>query len=108
VSNNFYNDAVRLGRQLVEQIASAQWQLGELADQVEAKYSARTLASFRRAIGINYDTLNHYRSVYRGWQGIQPAPAEFPFSVLQELAAHPDRAQIVADNPKITTRKGAH
>jgi hypothetical protein len=103
--SDFYRDAVRRARQLVEQIASAQWELGELAEQVEKKYSARTLASFARAIGINAETLNHYRSTVRAWAGIQPAPAELPFSVLQELAAHPDRAQIVADNPKITTRK---
>ena len=43
--------------------------------------------------------------MFRKWDGEKPAPANLPFSVLQELAPHPDRFAIVANNPNLTLRE---
>ena len=106
----FYKEAVRRGLELMEHIASSEkqialWQmeLGKLADEVGERCSERTVASLARRIGINPSTLNTYRHAYRKWKGIYPAPDKF--SVVQELAAHPDKAEIVKKRPDLTARE---
>jgi hypothetical protein len=106
-----FNDAVSTGKKILAQIAdvtdSGQWQLGELADRVEPKYRDRTQARFAKALGIAPCTLKRYLSVYRAWKGIigAPGPQSVSYSVLRELATHPQRAQILRDNPKITKQE---
>jgi hypothetical protein len=43
-------------------------------------------------------TLGRYRDVYRAWKGIR-APGRVSYSVMRALADHPDREQLVKDNP---------
>lgn len=103
-----YNAAVREGKAIVAQQEAGQWRLGELADQVYPAYGENTLAHFAKAIGVNPDTLARYRSVYRAWSGEIPAPGpELSYSVMRELANHPQRAELVRDNPTMTKSEAA-
>ena len=100
-----WNDAVHEGKAIVELDKANQLnqlRLGELADEVEAEYGKKKLAEFAQAIGVAACTLKRRRTTYRAWKGAAPPRL---YSVAQDLAAHPDRAEIVAENPNITTRE---
>jgi hypothetical protein len=94
-----FDVAVREGKQIVARIDGDQLRLGELAERLEPIYGERTLQRFAQQIGVAACTLKRRRSVFRAWIG---APAPQSYSVAQELAAHPDRAEIVRANPNIT------
>jgi hypothetical protein len=96
--------AVSEGKAIVARADSDHMRLGELADEVVAKYGDKTLAKFAAAIGVAACTLKRRRSVYRAWKEIGASPPQL-YTVAQELAAHPDRAEIVQENPNITARK---
>jgi hypothetical protein len=80
-----------------------------LADKVETKYDDRTLAKFAAEIGVAACTLARYRDVYRAWKDTAIcAPGRdsvSSYTVLRELAAHPDREKIFQTNPNITKRE---
>ena len=103
-----YDEAVREGRKILARIEDAerdQLRLGELADKLEPKYKDRTLAKFANEIGVAKCTLDRYRTVYRAWAGkLAPGPNSISYAVLRELATHPDREEIIRENPKITKR----
>jgi hypothetical protein len=101
-----YNVAVREGKQILEHTDSGQLRLGELADKIQPIYGEKTLTKFAKAIGIAPCTAGRYRSVYRAWKSA-PEPQCIPkfFSVAKELEAHPERFQIIRDNPNITKRE---
>jgi hypothetical protein len=106
-----YERAVREGQEIVLEIEATtsrcQLRLGELAHKVETKYNDRTLAKFAEEIGISACTLGRYRDVYRAFPNIcAPGRKSFPsYAALRDLATHPDREQIIRENPNITKRK---
>ena len=109
-----WNDAVPEGKEIAAKIGAAerdlegyQWRLGELAAKVvHPTYGDRTLANFAKAIGIHKTTLNHYRTVYRKWEGKLPPGAKLPsFTVLKELQAVEERAALIAAEPNMSKRR---
>jgi hypothetical protein len=109
-----WNDAVPEGKKLVANIGAAerdieryQWRLGELAHKVvHPTYGDRTLANFAKEIGIHKTTLNHYRTVYRKWEGKLPPGAKLPsFTVLKELQAVEARAELIEAEPDMSKRR---
>jgi hypothetical protein len=104
-----FDNAVSEGKEIIAQIEVAergQLRLGELADKLEPKYKDRTLAKFAAEIGIQKCTLERYRTTYRAWAGkLAPGPNLVSYSVLRELAKHPEREQIVRANPNISKRE---
>lgn len=96
-----YDEAVSEARQIIATIESNEMKLGELADRLEPRYGEQTLKKFAQEIGIAVCTLERRRSVYRAWKDI-PAPAPISFSVAQELAAHPERARLITEQPNLT------
>jgi hypothetical protein len=101
-----FEDVVTELKQIIAQGERNDWRVGELADRVEPDYGDKTLAKVAKKIDgrIALCTLERRRSVYRAWKNISAAPPK-SFAVAQELAAHPDRAQIIANKPTITTRE---
>jgi hypothetical protein len=97
-------DAISEGKAIVARAEIDQMRLGELADEVEPKYGSKTLANFAVEIGVAACTLKRRRDVFRAWKEIS-APARLSFSVRQELATHPKRAEIVAEHPDLTKRE---
>jgi hypothetical protein len=96
-----YDDAVSEGKEIVANEKRGQMRLGELADKLEPKYKDRTLAKFAKEIGIAPCTLERYRSVYRAWkENLAPGPVSY--AVLRALQDHPDRLNIVKENPGLT------
>jgi hypothetical protein len=101
-----YDDAVSEGKKIIADAERGQWRLGELADKVETKYDDQTLAKFADAIAVTPCVLARYRDVYRAWKDIYaPGRESVSYSVLRELATHPDRKQIILDNPDLTKRE---
>src|SRR5262249_26188247 len=96
-----YDVAVREGKEIIANEKRGQMRLGELADKLEPKYADRTLAKFAAEIGIAACTLERHRSVYRAWKE-NPAPGPGSYSVLRALQDHPDRRDIVKNNPDLT------
>jgi hypothetical protein len=108
-----YADAVKEGRALRKERDDAErrtkLRLGELAARVERKtYGDRTLAKFAEEIGVRHCVLERYQSVWKAWDGQgKAAPGPVSFTVLKELQNHPQRKEIVTDNPQITKREAA-
>jgi hypothetical protein len=73
----FDEEDVERGQFLVEQTAGNQYHLGELADSIEPKYGKGTLESFAEAIGIEYNTLKGYRTVWRKWKDASVRPHNY-------------------------------
>jgi hypothetical protein len=102
--------AVAEGKEIVARIKAAerdQLRLGELAHKVvHPKYGDQTFAKFAAKIGIDKNTLGHYRTTYRAWKDKLPPGAKFPsFAVLKELATVEDRAELLKAEPKMTKRR---
>jgi hypothetical protein len=91
----------------IEHAERCQLRLGELADKVvHPIYGEETFSKFAAKLGIDEDTLGHFRTTYRAWKDILPPGAKFPsFAVLRELATHPDRAELIKAEPKMTKRR---
>jgi hypothetical protein len=105
-----WDEAVTEGKALVARIKAAesdQLRLGELAHKVvHPKYRDRTFAKYAEKLGIESNTLAHYRTVYRAYANILPPAAKLPsFEVLKVLAAHPDRAELIKAEPKMSKRR---
>ena len=100
-----WDSAVEEGKQLAKNVEQGKMRLGQIADELEPKYGDSTLARYAQEIGINVNTLQNYRSVFRTWSE-DPRVKEVPkFSVAKALVNHPDRAKIVEHNPDITERE---
>jgi hypothetical protein len=101
-----YEEAVAEAKQIVTDMKMAsegrKMRLGELADKVEKVYGEQRLKRFATDIGIALCTLGRCRSVYRAWQTTKEAPAPKFYSVAQELQAHPDRFELIKNNPYMT------
>jgi hypothetical protein len=100
-----YDDAVRKGKAIVASLSGKQWELGDLTAQVEKAYGENRLEQF--AVDINFPgaacTLSRYRSVCVAFPKTGGRPLFFGSA--QKLQTHPDRHQIVRDNPEITKRE---
>jgi hypothetical protein len=100
-----YDDAVRKGKAIVASLSGKQWDLGDLTAQVEKAYGQNRLEQF--AVDINFPgaacTLSRYRSVCVAFPKTGGRPLFFGSA--QKLQTHPDRHQIVGDNPEITKRE---
>jgi hypothetical protein len=96
-----YDDAVEKGRTIVSSMKNMQFELGQIADQLEPKYREETLKRYAEEIGIDYGTLKSYRTTHKAWKD---APVRPPFSVAKALNRHPRRADIIQENPDITVK----
>jgi hypothetical protein len=81
----------------------SQFQLGRIAHQLESKYGDKTLERFAGDIGIDDGTLKSYRTTYKAWKDLPVRPKSY--SVARVLNRHPDRAEIIQDNPDITVKE---
>lgn len=99
-----YDVAVAEGKEIIAQSDAGELRLGELADRIEPKYAKNTLARFAAEIGIAACTLARRRDVYRAWAAIS-APERISYSVMKELATHPDRADLVKADPDMSKRE---
>jgi hypothetical protein len=95
-----YEDAVEEGKEIVQCLNKDQWRLGELADGVATDYGEETLKSYAEDIGINFNTLRNYRSMYRKWPNRDTRPKST--AVAKALAAYPDREDIIKKYPDMT------
>jgi hypothetical protein len=107
-----FDEAVAEGKAIVAHIEGTKerghFRLGELAAKVETKYGDRTQAKLAKAWSISASCLKRYVSVYRAWEGKNigaPGPQSVSYAVLRELATHPEREQIIRDNPNLTKRE---
>jgi hypothetical protein len=101
-----YETAVAEGKEIIAEIDSSRdrlMRLGELADEVGSGYGEGRLKRFAKEIGIAACTLARCRSVFRAWPKEAPAPKSY--AVAQELQAHPNRLEIIRQNPDMTKRK---
>jgi hypothetical protein len=80
--------------------------LGEIAHKVQPEYGDRsTIEELAKQSGIELSTLENYRSVYRAWKDKLPPGAIFAFTVLKELAAVPNRAELLMAEPNMSKRR---
>ena len=99
-----YDKAVIEGKKIISEIEGHQWALADLANCVEPKYGDATLKKLGEDIGINFHTLERLRSVARAWPENRRRRLN-SFAVHQDLMAHPNRHQMLLDNPNLTTRQ---
>jgi hypothetical protein len=113
-----FDEAVERGKDLFAKMdalheadALIQFLVGEIADKVEPKLNGEenTLAELAKGLGRECETVRRYRSFYRAWKGSSiwatwPSPS-FKFSLLREIATHPNREQLLRDNPNMTVRE---
>lgn len=88
---------------LVVQIGR-QWALGKLAVKVGKSYGENLLGQYAEDIGENVKTLYEYRATYVAWENSARAE-NLSYKTCAILAAQPDRADIVAANPKMTVKQ---
>jgi hypothetical protein len=100
----YYEAAVAEVKQIGRTADTDQMRVGQIAAQVETTYGEETLSKFAKDTGIALCTLRRRRSVWRAWEKIKAAPPKL-YSVAEALQAHPDAAQIIKDNPNITSRE---
>ena len=103
-----YDAAVREGKRIVAEMEREWWRLCELADGIEIQYGEQTLARFAKDIGVVPCTFLRRMSVYQAWKSA-PGPESYPpnFAVARELQSHPDRFEIIKNNPNITKREAS-
>jgi hypothetical protein len=91
------------GRELVEAIATNQYNLGELADSIEPKYGKGTLEQFAGLIGTDYNTLKGYRTVWRKWKDSPVKPRTY--SLAKALASYKDKDWYIENWPEETEKQ---
>jgi hypothetical protein len=103
-----FDEAVAEIAEIQAKIKEAEYlplRIGEIADKVKPEYGDSTMEKLAEKLGIKLSTLNHYRTVYRAWKDILPPGAKFPFAVLKELAAVPNRAELLMAEPNMSKRR---
>jgi hypothetical protein len=98
-----YKAYVEQGLQAKQNIHLSQWALGALASNITIEYKKGKLQEYAEDIGEEYSTLRHYRATYMAWRDPKGRPESF--AVARALNTHPDRYQIVKDNPHLTARE---
>ena len=81
------------GRELVENVSNNQYALGELADTIETVYGDNSLEDFAEAIGIEYNTLKGYRTVWRKWKNSPVKPRNY--SLAKALASYKHKDEYI-------------
>jgi hypothetical protein len=102
-----YDEAVSEGKEIAQKIESHWWRLAELADNLVTKYGENTLERFAKDIGVVACTLDRHRSVYRAWKDFSAPGPKLNYAVARELVKHPDRFDLVRQNPDITKREAS-
>jgi hypothetical protein len=104
-----WDKAVERGQFLAGIVENSQWGLGKLADKVCIAYGEETLQRFSEAIGVHYETLKRYRSVWRAWSQYDGHPNKY--AVGRALAKIPDKhlvynalLQETGDGEEVTER----
>ena len=99
--DNDYKLYVERGLQAKANIDASQWALGACAANIVIQDGAMKLQQYAKDIDVVYTTLRHYRATYRAWRR---APGGYPtsFAVATALNTHPDRYQILTNNPNLT------
>jgi hypothetical protein len=103
-----FDAAVAKGKELAKKINTNLWELGKLADEVEAKYGETTIEHLAKDIGMEHpQVLVNLRATYRAWKDIPKDKSRdlIPFNTLRVLNAHPEREEIAALDPPPTKRE---
>lgn len=99
--SEFRNEDVERGQTLVSAIGDNKWELGDLANQVcpatNGDMSGR-LTRFAEAIDVGAAALSSYRTVASAWPELSTR-GESSWTVYRELASHPDRHDIITEQP---------
>lgn len=83
---------------------SYQWELGDLASEVETGYGEQSLAKYAVEIEVNPDTLVQYRVVSRAFpQNLDRS--RNPWTVYAVLASQDDRAELVKVKMTVPTAR---
>lgn len=88
-----YEDFLSRGKEVLAIQESSQWELGDLACGVEAKYKEDRLGQFARDLGVNAKTLMNYRAIARAYPR-SSRRRELSFSVAGELVGETDRLEL--------------
>ena len=78
------------------------WIIGEMAYRL--KPGPYTINRFADSIGFSRYTVNNYRFTYKVWHKM-PQMREMDFNALRTLNRHPDREEIMKENPKLSRKK---
>jgi len=103
-----YEDAVIQGKAIVARLERDWWSLCALAARTKAKYGQQTTKRFFADIGFpagahRLNVYHAWRPIFDSWNGTSdPGPNSVSFTVLRELQAHPDRAELLKDKPTMT------
>jgi hypothetical protein len=88
-------EAVKRGRECVARASDIQWELGELANNIEPKYGEETLERLAAELDVNPGTLKNYRTVFRAFPGKEPRGSN-SFKVCDVFTSQEDRLKLVA------------
>jgi len=95
-----YDEGVVEGKKIMTEIEDRNWRLGDLANHVEPKYGENTLVRFAQDIGVPFNTLRNWRKIVKAWQEYDRPRS---FCIAADLVTLPNRAEIVRDNPNISS-----
>src|SRR5919106_56512 len=70
----------------------AQWQLGDLALQIESVYGEHTLEKYAEQVGVEYHQLRNYKGVSKAYE-IAFRTANLTWTHHERVASHPDRLE---------------
>ncbi len=85
-----YEELVAAGQRVINR----NWELGDLALEVETSYGEGELTKFAGDIDVSYDSLKHYRHVASRFESGIRMP-DLPWSIHAIFAAQDDRAELV-------------
>lgn len=89
-------ELISKGMELRERADNIVWELGDLATDVTRLFGPRELKVFAKHIGVNLATLRRYRDVSKAYTIEQREEfALLPWSAFRQVAANPDRIQIL-------------
>jgi hypothetical protein len=86
-----YDDAVNR----LQQLAGANWEIGEIADRVVPVYGEETLQHLAKESGISYSLLRRCRDVFRAWPEYAKRFANASWSIHMIFATQPDRVELI-------------
>lgn len=92
MSTRTWDELVEAGKRLAG--SNPQWELGDLAGEVDTRYGEADLEKYAKEIGVKHKTLLTYRTVARAFPEIS-IRRENPFGVYQVFATLDDRLELV-------------
>jgi len=90
-----WEDLVLAGLDAVHRFDGIQWELGDLALQVETHHGEHSLERYAKQIGVEYRTLDDYRRVAKAF-GFPDRSGNLSWTHHQRVAARPDRLEWLA------------